>query len=101
MALLIVEFYEDAPFMASRNESVIYGKLISSTEDTSLSTTAEHVSVPDNAQYCAVSTDTACYIEIGSGNQDVASGRRTYIAADQRLDFAVKPTDTVSYRSVS
>lgn len=99
MALLVVEFYEDGR-PATNYGQCVYGRLISSTEDTSLSTTAEHVTVPGNAGYVSIYTDTNAYVEIGSGNQDCAAGHRTYVDSGRRIDFAVRNTDTVSYRSV-
>ena len=101
MALLTIEFFDDGPETTNAPQCV-YGTLISSVEDTSLSTTVEHAAVPDNALYCSIYTDTAAYIEIGSGNQDCAAGRRSTIpGTGQRYDFKVKPTDTVSYRSIA
>lgn len=100
MAVLVVEFYED-PRMATRDEAAVYGRLLSSVEDTSLSTTVEHVTVPGNACYASVYSDTNCYVEIGPGNQDCGSTRRTYLPSGARYDFAVRNTDTVSYRSVA
>lgn len=101
MAILIIEWYEDAP-QITRSGDVIYGRLISSTEDTSLSTTPENATKPGNATYCSVATDTASYVEIGVGNQDVASGRRQLLLANERRDFSLANVDTVlSYRSVA
>lgn len=99
MAILTIEFFEDGPITTNSTESV-YGWLISSVEDLSLSTTVEHAAVPDNALYCAIYSDTACYVEIGNGNQDCGSTRRSTIPAGARIDFKVKPTDTVSYRTI-
>lgn len=99
MAILTIEFFEDGPITTAFGEAV-YGSLISSVEDISLSTTVEHVPVPDNALYCTVYSDTACYVEIGSGNQDCGSTRRSTIPAGSGRDFKVKPTDTVSYRTI-
>lgn len=101
MALLIIEWYEDAPKLSNSGDK-IYGRLLSSTEDTSLSTSADNATKPGNATYCSIATDTASYVEIGVGNQDVASGRRALLLANERRDFALNNADTVvSYRSVA
>lgn len=100
MAILTIEFYED-----DRNDSVteanVYGRLISSVEDTSLSTTPENAAVPDNCTYISVYSDTASYIEIGEGNQDCGATRRSIIPAGMIRDFSVRGTDIVSYRSIA
>ncbi len=100
MAIISVEFYEDGR-LATNYGQPMYGRLISSTEDTSISTTVEHVTAPGNTLYTSVYSDTACYIEIGNGNQDCAAGRRTLLPSGGRLDFACRATDTVSYRTVA
>ncbi len=100
MPLLVIEFFEDGQETTNAPQCV-YGNLISSVEDTSLSTTVEHAAVPDNALYATIYTDTLAYIEIGNGNQDVTSTRRSIIPTGIRYDFKVKPTDTISYRTVS
>jgi len=100
MAKLTVEFYEDER-LTTNNSQPAYGRLISSSEDTSLSTTVEHVTVPGNSQYARVVTDTDVYVEIGNGNQDCGSTRRTWLPSDiKTMDFVVRGTDTLSYRSV-
>ena len=100
MSQMTIEFYEDSP-VSVRDGSVIEGVLISSTDVTSASTTVAHASVPDNATYAVVVTDFAAFIEIGSGNQDCTSSRRAFIPANSARAFAVKPTDTLTYRSVA
>lgn len=100
MALLTIEFFEDAP-IRTRDGALVYGNLISSAEDTSFNTTVEHVSIPKNALYCMVYSDTAAYIEIGVGNQDVTSSRRSTIPAGAFRDFAVDSGQTISYRSIA
>lgn len=100
MALLTIEFYEDRRAL-TRDGAMVYGNLISSSEDTSLSTTPEHVTIPKNALYCTVYSDTAAYIEIGVGNQDCGATRRASIPAGIFRDFAVVSGETISYRSVA
>ena len=100
MARLTVEFYEDER-ITTNNSQPAYGRLISSSEDTTLSTTVEHATVPGNAQYVRIVTDTDVYVEIGNGNQDCGSTRRAWIPSSiGMMDFVVRATDTVSYRSV-
>lgn len=100
MAILTIEYFTDHN-PSTRAEQCVYGSLISSVEDTSLTTTPEHSTVPAGALYASIYSDTACYIEIGNGNQDCGSTRRSTLPAGSRLDFSVRPTDTISYRSIS
>jgi hypothetical protein len=100
MAILVIEYFTDGATLSNVNES-IYGELISSTEDTSLTTSVESSVKPGGSTYCSIYTDTACYVEIGPSTQDVTSGRRIFIDAGERRDFSLKVTDThISYRTV-
>ncbi len=100
MAQMTIEYYENSPTSVT-NGSVIEGVLISSTDVTSASTSVAHSAVPDNATYAVVTTDFDAFIEIGNGNQDCTSARRAQIGAGSSRGFAVKPTDTLTYRSVA
>lgn len=99
MAQMTIEYYSDSP-VSVRNGSVIEGLLISSVDVTSASTTPAHSSAVASATYVVVVTDFDAFIEIGSGNQDCGSSRRAQIPANSIRGFEIKPSETLSYRSI-
>ena len=100
MAQMTIEFYADTP-VGVREGAAIDGKLISSVDVTTASTTVAHAAPVGGASYIVVTSDFAAFIEIGSGNQDCTSTRRAHLLAGSARPFEVKGTDTVSYRSIA
>lgn len=103
MALAIIEFYQYTARGETQSSPHIYGRLISSIEDASLSTTVEHFAIPATADYYTINTDTDLYIEVGAGNQDVTAGRRSWIRASLvggRTYNVCGGENTVSYRTL-
>lgn len=100
MAQMTIEFYSDSP-VSVRDGSAIEGHLISSVDVAAASTTVAHAGPVASATYAVVVTDFAAFIEIGAGNQDCSSTRRAQLAAGAARGFELKPTDTLSYRSIT
>lgn len=100
MAAIRIEFFEDDRLTTNYGQPM-YGRLISCHEDSTMTSTVEHVAAPGNASYIAVDADTDCYIEIGNGSQDCTPSRRSKVTAGVMRDFSVRGTDTISYRTVT
>ncbi len=101
MGTIRIEFYRDQPQNTVAGDT-IYGRLISSVEDATTSTTPEHATIPGGAVYARVVGTEAHYIECGVGNQSVATGRRALALAGAPYDLSIAPTDTrISYASVA
>ena len=102
MPITTIEFYEDVVGTDTKSAPYIFGMLISSIEDTTLSTVVEHFAIPANAGYYAISTDTGSYFESGTGNQDCGSTRRMVLFSNTKEVHAVNPLEnTVSYRTIA
>jgi hypothetical protein len=103
MALMAIEFYEDGGDKGTEVKPNVHGRLISSVEDTSLTASVEHITIPLNASYYTIYTDTNLYVEAGSGNQDCGSTRRAVVSSSTAYrTFMVNIGETtVSYRSIT
>ncbi len=92
-------FYEDHPKI-SRSGDLIYGRVLSSAVDVSISGTVD-LAIPGNCTYMSVYSDAVVYSLIGNGAQTVTQASKAdIIPASTRIDFAVGPTDdNISYKA--
>ena len=101
MGTIRVEYYLDETRL-SRSGDQIYGRLIGTDEDATTSSTVEHFTVDAVAVYARVIAEEDHFIEIGSGNQDVTSSRRSTVKAGVPFDTSLGIKDTtISYRTVA
>lgn len=84
-----IGYYEDAPHLTYTG-GVIYGNLISSFEDATLST-IETTTIPRHCTFLIITTSADAWIEIDAGTADAATGRRQIIKAGIPYPLAVGP----------
>lgn len=99
MAQAQIEFYEDNG-VKTHVEETAYGRLISSVDASSMTTSVSHAAIPGGCTLIRVVTDTAMFVEIGTGNQDCGATRRSQV--NDQFDTLRCSADTViTYRSVA
>lgn len=84
-----IGYYEDAPTLTI-TQGLIYGNLVSSFEDATLST-IETTTVPKTALYAVVTVSADAWIEIDFGTADASNTRRQIIKAGVPYPFALGP----------